>query len=144
MRYELLLEKSQEMTDNNTNYQIMSDIKTAVDEINAKATIEEQVIAFMSYPKAMRREIYGQLTNEVKKKARSASEERRGIAFRTQDGDIVFSREAFIVEATRLKAKHDEMEERKAILGEKLVALSAKASKFYGEEFAKEVEAITK
>lgn len=122
----------------------MEEINTAVAEITSKASLEEQVSAFMAYPKAMRRAIYEQLPIELKKKARAASEERRGIAFRTLDGDIVFTREAFLAEATRLKAKHDEMEERKAILGEKLVALSAKASKFYGEEFAKEVEAITK
>ena len=117
-------------------------ITSALADINAKATVEEAVATFMALPKSVRRAVYEQLPVEIKKKARVASEERRGIAFRTQDGDIVFSREAFIVEASRLKAKHDEMDERKAILGEKMVALSAKASKLYGEEFAKEVGAI--
>lgn len=117
------------------------EITSALADINAKATAEEAVATFMAYPKPVRRAVYDQLPVEIKKKARNASEERRGIAFRTADGEIVLTQPAFLAEATRLKAKFVEMDERKAVLSEKLVALSAKASKFYGEEFAKEIGA---
>lgn len=117
-------------------------INEAVAYITAAGSTDEAATRYMEFPKAMRRVIYDRLPADIKQKARVKSEEARGIAFRTLGGDLVFSREAFLSEAARLKAKRDEMDERKARLTEKLGELSAKAAKFYGEEFAAEVQAI--
>lgn len=111
-------------------------ITNEVTALNALPSIEEKVAYYMGLPKAVRRVLYSRLPADVKRKARGASEERRGIAFRTQDGDIVFTREEFKHQIERLEAKAQELEGRKATLAARVVEMKKQAVKFYGEEFA--------
>jgi len=103
-------------------------------------TVDEQVAEFMALPRAERRALYPKLPVEVKKKARAASEKQRGIAFRTQDGDIVFTRNALKEQILRLDAKRKSMDERKVLLAERVVDLKNQAKEVYGDDFITEVE----
>lgn len=116
-------------------------VKNAVAEITSKASVEESVDAYMALPKAVRRDVYNQLPGDLKKKVRAASEARRGIAFRTQDGDIVLSRDEMKAQVLRLEEKRREMDTRKAILEDRVVEIKKQAQKFYGDDFLAEVEA---
>jgi len=116
-------------------------IKAAVSDITARPSVEEAVAAYMSYPRAVRTKAYPQLPDAVKKKARTASEERRGISFRTLDGDMVFSRDEYKHQVLRLTEKVSEMDARKAALMGRVVELKSKAAKFHGEDFLGELEA---
>lgn len=115
-------------------------VKNAVAEITSKASVEESVDVYMALPKAVRRDVYNQLPGDLKKKVRAASEARRGIAFRTQDGDIVLSREEMKAQVLRLEEKRREMDTRKAILADRVVEIKKQAQKFYGDDFLAEVE----
>lgn len=116
-------------------------IKAAVSDISARPSVDEAVAAYMSYPRAVRTKAYTQLPDAIKKKARTASEERRGISFRTLDGDIVFSRDEYKNQAARLMEKVQEMDARKAALMERVVELKKQAAKFHGDDFLAELEA---
>ena len=94
----------------------------------------------MELPRAERREAYPKLSPELKKKARVASEKRRGIAFRTQDGDIVFSRDSLKAQILRLDAKKRDMPRREKALADRVVELKNQASDVYGDDFIAEVE----
>lgn len=116
-----------------------------VAEVLAAETVEAAVEIYLAAPKAVRREAYNQIREKdalLGKKIRAAAEERRGIAFRTQEGDLVLSREAVKEQTLRLVGKMKEMDTRKALLGERVVELKKQAQKFYGDEFLAELEGV--
>ena len=100
------------------------------------ATVEE----YLALPRAERAEAYNTLPEELKREARRASEARRGIAFRTQDSEIIFSRDALKAQIVRLATKKKELAVREIALQEKVIALKRQAQNMYGEDFLAEVE----
>jgi len=116
-----------------TTDKIISNIKQ---EIMSVKTVEE----YMELPRAERREAFQKLSPELKKKARVASEKRRGIAFRTQDGDIIFTKDALKAQILRLDAKRLDMPRRAKVLAERVVELKNQATDVYGDDFIAEVE----
>lgn len=120
-------------------------IEKFVAEVLAAETVEAAVEIYLAAPKAVRRAAYNLIREKnalLGKKIRAAAEERRGIAFRTQDGDLVLGREAITEQVVRLVGKAKEMDARKAILGERVVELKKQAQKFYGDEFLAELEGV--
>lgn len=120
-------------------------IEKLVADVLAAETVDRAVEIYLAAPKAVRKEAYNQIRQKdamVGKKIRAAAEERRGIAFRTQDGDLVLDREAIKAQAVRMTAKIKEMDARKAGLGERVVELKKQAQKFYGEDFLAELEGV--
>lgn len=119
-------------------------VKALVDKVLGADSVEASVEMYLEAPKPLRRAAYNLIREknaEVGKKIRAAAEAKRGIAFRTLDGDLVMSREALTEQFKRINDKEAEMDVRKAALGEKKVALLEQAEKFYGEEFAAELTA---
>lgn len=88
-----------------------------------------------------RGEAFGALPVELKKEVRKESERRRGIAFRTQDGDIIFSRDALKGQILRINEKKNSLAQREIDLQARLVELKKQAQDVYGNEFLAEVEA---
>jgi len=120
-------------------------IEKFVADVLAAETVEAGVEIYLAAPKPVRREAYNQIREKnaaLGKKIRAAAEERRGIAFRTQDGDLVLGRDALKEQVLRLVGKIVEMDNRKALLGERVVELKKQAQKFYGDEFLAELEGV--
>lgn len=120
-------------------------INAFVAQILGAETPESAVAIYLEAPKAVRRVAYAQIREKdagLGKKLRAASEERRGIAARTVDGDLILAREAVKEQVVRLVGKMGEMDKRKALLGDRVVELKAQAKKFYGDEFLAELEAV--
>ncbi len=120
-------------------------IEKLVADVLAAETVDKAVEIYLAAPKAVRREAYNQIRAkdaEKGKKIRAAAEERRGIAFRTLDGDLVMERGALTEQVVRLVRKAQEMDTRKAALNERVVELKKQAEKFYGEDFLAELESV--
>jgi hypothetical protein len=120
-------------------------IEKFVSEVLAAETVEKAVEIYLAAPKPLRRAGYNQIREKnatLGKKIRAAAEERRGIAFRTQEGDLVLGREAITEQVVRLVGKAKEMDARKVILNERVVELKKQAQKFYGDDFLAELEGV--
>lgn len=120
-------------------------IEKLVADVMAAETVEQAVEIYMSAPKDMRKVAYNLIREkdaEKGRKIRAAAEENRGIAFRTLEGDLVFKREQFKEQVTRLATKAKEMDNRKSILEKRVVDLKNQAQKFYGDEFLAELEGV--
>jgi len=119
-------------------------LQSIVAEILGASTQENAIALYLAQPKAVRREIYNLIREKdaaLGKKVRAASEERRGIAFRTLDGDLVLARAETLEQILRLKEKMNSMDTRKQLLGERIAEIISQAEKFYGEDFAAELKA---
>lgn len=95
---------------------------------------------YFALSRSERGQAYATLSNEMKKIVRRESERRRGIAFRTQDGDIVFSRDALKAQILRINEKKNSLAAREVALGARLVELKNQAKEVYGDDFIAEVE----
>lgn len=118
-------------------------IEMFVDEVLAAETPEVAVEKYLTAPKAVRRAGYNLIREknpDFAKKIRAAAEANRGIAFRLQDGDIVFKREEMLAQILRIAGKAKEMDTRKATLIERVVELKNQAKDIYGDDFIAEVE----
>ena len=93
--------------------------------------IMEKVEAFVALPRKERREKFFGLDPEVRKRARVLIEKRRGIAFRTSDGDMVLTEEAYDAEIARLNEKKGEMASRVAALDNKIAEVENKKALYY-------------
>lgn len=103
----------------------------------SEITTKEQYFALS---RKERGEAYTSLSADLKKVVRRESEARRGIAFRTQDGDIIFSRDALKEQILRLSAKKNALAGRETALAAALVDLKKQAQSVYGDDFLAEVE----
>jgi len=118
-------------------------IKILVDAVLAADSEDKAVETYLAAPKAVRRGAYTTIRSKnagLGKKIRAAAEKRRGIAFRTQEGVPVFSKEEFIGQIARLDNKQKLMDERKATLEARKVELKKQAQEFYGDDFLAEIE----
>lgn len=102
--------------------------------------IRAQVDAFVALPRAERRVKFATLPREVQMKARKIIEARRGIAYRTQGGDMVLTKEEYIRQILRRDEKMKEMETRKGVLAESIVELKKQLQENYGDEALAEAE----
>jgi len=103
--------------------------------------INNQAEAFAALPRAERKAKFADLPREVQKVARSIIEKRRGIAFRTQDGGIVFDRETLRNQVLHFAQKVQNCEQRAAVAKQRVVDLKNQARDIYGDEYLAEVEA---
>lgn len=103
----------------------------------SEITTKEQYFALS---RKERGEAYASLSSELKKVVRRESEARRGIAFRTQDGDIIFSRDALKGQILRINEKKNSLAARETELGARLAELKKQAQSVYGDDFLAEVE----
>jgi hypothetical protein len=94
--------------------------------------IREQVDAFVALPRAERRVKFSTLPREVQMKARRIIEARRGIAYRTQGGDMVLTKEEYVRQIARRTEKMAELENRKVLLAESIVELEKQLQENYG------------
>lgn len=121
------------------------EINSFVAAVLGAETPEKAVEIYLAAPKDVRKAGYNLIrekNGDIGKKLRAAVEERRGIAFRTLDGDLVLARDNVKEEVLRLVGKIGEMDKRKATLEERVVELKKQAQKFYGDEFLAELEAV--
>ena len=102
--------------------------------------IRAQVDAFVALPRAERRVKFSTLPREVQMKARKIIEARRGIAYRTQGGDMVLTKEEYIGQILRRNNKMKDMDARKASLAESIVELKKQLQENYGDEALAEAE----
>lgn len=121
------------------------EIKTFVAAVLGAPTPDAAVAMYLEAPKSVRRAAYNAIrsgNSVLGKKIRAAAEERRGIAFRTLDGDLVLDRDTVKAQALRLVGKMQEMDVRKTVLAKRVVELKKQAQKFYGDDFLVELEAV--
>lgn len=119
-------------------------IKTLVDAVLAENDVDKAVETYLAAPKAVRRGAYTQIRSQnaqLGKKIRAAAEKQRGIAFRTQEGVPVFTKEEHTEQVVRLVRKQRSMDERKATLAQRVVELKKQGQEFYGDDYLAELEA---
>jgi|WetSurMetagenome_2_1015567.scaffolds.fasta_scaffold1539428_2 hypothetical protein len=95
---------------------------------------------YFALSRSERGQAYSTLSNEMKKIVRKESERRRGIAFRTQDGDIIFSRATLKEQILRINEKKNSLAQREVELKGRIVELKKQAQEVYGDEFVVEIE----
>lgn len=95
--------------------------------------VRAQVDAFVALPRAERRKVYPTLPRDVQMKARRIIEARRGIAYRTQGGDMVLTKEEYKRQIDVLNKKIEESDARKEALIAKKVEFEARLQENYGE-----------
>lgn len=105
-----------------------------------EAEIRAEVDAFVALPRAERRVKFATLPREVQVKARKVIEARRGIAHRSQGGDMVLTKEEYIRQILRRNGKMKEMETRKGLLAESIVELKKQLQENYGDDALAEAE----
>jgi hypothetical protein len=118
-------------------------IEMFVAQVLAAETTEAAVETYLAAPKVIRRAGFNLIREknpDLAKRIRAAAEANRGIAFRLQDGDIVFKREEMLAQILRVAGKAKEMDTRKAALLERVVELKNQAKDIYGDDFIAEVE----
>lgn len=92
----------------------------------SETEIMEAVNEFVALPRAERKDLFFKLDPEVRKRARAIIEKRRGIAYRTSDGDMVLTEEAYDREIERLEEKRAGLEGKKEALDNKIEELKNK------------------
>lgn len=102
--------------------------------------IRAQVDAFVALPRAERRVKYATLPREVQMRARKIIEARRGIAHRSQGGDIVLTKDEYIRQIVRRSEKMKDMETRKGLMAESIVELKKRLQEDYGDDALAEAE----
>ena len=102
--------------------------------------VRAQADAFIALPRSERSVKYNSLPQDVKNRARRVIEARRGIAYRTQGGDMVFTKEEYMSQITRLAEKAKILDERKAAIASKIVEFKKQLEENYGEEALGEAE----
>lgn len=118
--------------------------KMLADAVLAAPDADQATEMYLAAPKALRRGAYSTIREKnaaLGKKIRAAAEKQRGIAFRTQEGVPVLSREEYQEQVVRLARKQAVMDERKVRLAEKMVEYKKQAQDFYGDDFLAELEA---
>lgn len=94
--------------------------------------IMEKVEAFVALPRSERKDLFFKLDPEVRKRARSIIEKRRGIAHRSSDGDMVLTEELYDAEIARLEIKKEELGQKEAAIDNKIAELKNKKLIHYG------------
>ena len=93
--------------------------------------IQAAVDAHIALPRAERRELYFALKPEVRKRVRTTLEKRRGIAYRTSDGDMVLSPTAYDEKIAQLEARLAELPALEASLKNKVAELKNAKARHY-------------
>ena len=94
--------------------------------------IMEKVNEFVALPRSERKDLFFKLDPEVRKRARAIIEKRRGIAYRTSDGDMVLTEELYDEEIARLEVKKEELEQKAEAIDNKIAELKNKKLIHYG------------
>lgn len=100
-------------------------------KIMTEIEIMEQVEAFVALPRSERKDKFFKLDPEVRKRARAIIEKRRGIAYRTSDGDMVLTPEAYDAEIERLEGKKADLEGKAVAIDNKIAELKNKKAIYH-------------
>jgi hypothetical protein len=95
--------------------------------------IMEQVNEFVSLPRSERKDKFFALDPEVRKRARTIVEKRRGVAHRSSDGDMVLTESAYDAEIARIEERLADIPAKKVALENKLAELKNKKFIHYGK-----------
>lgn len=88
--------------------------------------IMEAVNEFVALPRNERKDLFFKLQPEVRKRARAIIEKRRGIAYRTSDGDMVLTEETYDSEIERLEEKKADLAQKGEAIDNKIAELKNK------------------
>lgn len=93
--------------------------------------IEVKVAEFIALPRAERKATFAELEPEVRKRARKILERRRGIAYRSSDGDLVLTEEAYDEKIAGLEARLAELPAKELELKNKILEFKNAKSRHY-------------
>jgi hypothetical protein len=102
-------------------------------KVMTETEIMQKVEEFVALPRKERKDKFFDLDPEVRKRARAIIEKRRGIAYRSSEGDMVLTEEMYDAEIARLSEKKEEMAARVSALDNKIAELTNKKIIHYGK-----------
>ena len=101
---------------------------------------QKEVDAFVELPRAQRRVEYASLSREAQIEARKIIEKRRGIAGRTEKGEIILEKDTCMKRILDANAKLIELPKRMETIKENIESLKKQLLENYGDEALTEVE----